>query len=68
MIMIRLAEMGESDFLPKMLCLFVIDDDKLLVGGGVDLEFKSFSDKEILHPHGHLDGMFGELEVEIVGE
>ena len=68
MIMVCLAEMGESDFLAKTLSLFVIDDDKLLVGRGVDVELKSFSDKERLHPHGHLDGMFGELEVEIIGE
>ena len=57
MMVIGLAKMRESNLLTETLSLFVVDNDKLLVSGGVDQELKTFSFEEILHPHGHSDGV-----------
>ena len=39
-----------------------------MIGGGIYQELKTFTDEEFLHAHGCLDGLLGELEVEVVGE
>ena len=36
MMLVGLTEMGELYLLAETFCLCVVDDDKLLVGGGVD--------------------------------
>ena len=65
---IGLAKMRESNLLTETFSLFVVDNDKLLVSGGVDQELKTFSFEEILHPHGHSDGMLRELEIKLISE
>ena len=54
---VSLSEVGEHHFAPKLLCLLVVENHKLLVGGRVYIEFKSFANKDVLHPHSHLDGV-----------
>ena len=63
-----LTEMSEAHLLTEFVYLFVVDDNKLLVGGGFNIELESFPNKDLLHAHGHLDGMLREYEVEVVGE
>ena len=65
---VGLTEMGESNLLAEKISLFVSDDNKLLVGRGVDQKLEPLFLENILHPHGHLDGMFREMEVKLVGE
>ena len=56
-VLVGLTEMRELHLLTQAVCLFVADDDKLLIGGRVDQEFKAFANKDVLHPHGSLDGI-----------
>ena len=65
---VGLTEMGESNLLAEKVCLFIGDDDKLLVGGGVDQKLETFSLEDILHSHGHLNGMLRKLEIKFVSE
>ena len=67
-VMVGLSEMGEFDVSAQAFHLFVVDDYKLLVGGGVNEELIAFLLEDGFHPHGHLDGVFGEAEIEIVCE
>ena len=63
-VMVRLAEVGELHLTAQTLHLFVVDDHELLIGGGVDKELVTLLLEDVLHPHGHLDGMFGEAVIE----
>ena len=63
-VMVGLSEMGEFDVSAQAFHLFVVDDYKLLVGGGVNEELITLFLEDGFHPHGHLDGVFGETEVE----
>ena len=67
-VMVSLSEMGEFDVSAQPFRLFVVDDHKLLVGGGVDEELITLFLEDGFHPHGHLDGVFGKTEVEVVCE
>ena len=62
-VMVRLAEMGELYFLTQTVYQSIVHNDKLLIGGRFDEELESLALENILHPHSHLDGMFGELEI-----
>ena len=68
MMVVGLAEVRKLHFTTEFLCLFVVEDDKLLVCRGIDIEFKTFAFEDVLHPHGHPDGMLSEFEVQIVSE
>ena len=68
MMVVGLAEVRELHLTTQPLCLFVVDDDELLVSGGVYIEFKTSSFEDFLHPHGHLDGMFGKFEIKVVAK
>ena len=39
-----------------------------MVGGGIYQELITFADEELLHAHRRLDGLLGELEVEVIRE
>ena len=57
MVLVGLSEVREQHLTTQSVYLFIVDDDKLLVGGGVDVELITVPDEDILHPHGHPDGM-----------
>ena len=65
---VGLPEVGKLYLTPQTFSLFVVHDHKLLVGGGIDQELIALADEERLHAHRRLDGLLGELEVEVVGE
>ena len=65
---VGLAPMGELYVASKALNGLVGQDDKLLVGGRVDEELAAFLLEDLLHLHGHLDGVARELEVEVVSK
>ena len=58
MTLVGLSEVGKLHLLPQTVNLLVVNDDKLLVSGRVYIELETFADKDILHPHSHLDSMF----------
>ena len=62
--MVCLTKMRELHLTAQALYQFVVDDDELLVGGRVDEELVTFLREDLLHPHGHLDGVFGETEIQ----
>lgn len=68
MLLVGLAEMCEKHLFAQTLYLCIVDDDKLLVGWRVYKELISLSLEDIFHPHSHLNGVFRELEVKVVGE
>ena len=61
-----LSEVGELHVLRQAFDLSVGQHDELLVGGRVNVEPITLLLEDLLHAHSHLDGMFGELEVEVV--
>ena len=65
---VGLAEVRELHLTTQPLCLFVVDDDKLLVGWRVDIEFITLTLENLLHLHCHTDGVFGEFEVKVVAK
>ena len=62
--MVGLPEVGKLYVTPQTLSLFVVHNHELLVGGGIDQEFKTLTDKECLHAHGCLDGLLGKLIIQ----
>ena len=65
---VGLTEVRELHLTAQLLYLFIVDDNKLLVGGGVYIEFEALALEEFLYPHGHLDGMFGKFEIKVVAK
>ena len=62
--MVGLPEVGKLYLTPQTLCLFIVHNHELLVGGGIDQEFKTLTDEKCFHAHGCLDGLFGELLIQ----
>ena len=61
-----LTEMSEDEVLRQSLHLRIGQHDELLVGGGVYEELITFLLEDALHLHSHLNGVLGQLEVEVV--
>ena len=59
---------GEIDLFLQGLYQGVGDDDKLLVGGRVEVEREACRAQDVLQLFRHVDGMGGDLQVEVVGE
>ena len=68
MMVVGLTEMRELYFTLQLFYLFVVDDDELLVSGGIYIEFETLALENFLHPHGHLDGMFRKFEIKVVAK
>ena len=66
MVQIGLAPVCELDILRQSFHGFVGQDNKLLVGGRVDEELAALLLENLLHAHGHIDGVARQLEIQIV--
>ena len=63
-----LSPMGKLHLLRESLYQSIRKDDKLLVGGGVDIELKTFLLKQLFHPHCHFIGMASKVEIEVISK
>ena len=60
--------MCEEDILCQFRSLRIVDDDKLLVCGGVEVEAVTLSFEQVAHLLGHHVGMTGDVEIQVVSE
>ena len=68
MLDVGLAPVAELYVARQPLHGVIVQDDELLVGGRVKVELVAFFLEYLFHPHGHLDGMARQVEVEVVCE
>ena len=68
MVFVGLSKVGEGYALLEAGHQFIAQDDELLVGGGIDIELIAFLAEQGLQPHGHVDGMTRQFEVEPVSK